>query len=193
MKTQMRFQKILMIVSLIVAALGVVYALVFSSGSIHQVIQIADKSTEGSMEFLDYIQYVNDTLLMLGVIFVIAAVLLFVAGNHNRRNYYITNYVATAIVVVYEVVFIVMLILLISSASASYNAVDLVDAEEVYYMLKLNDSFGEWSSPWTFAVGYVFMIVVLADAVFLVLNLIWKIKLMKGEKALLSQNAKEVA
>ena len=87
----------------------------------------------------------------------------------------------------------------VSSCKSDYLATLIscynINTRSLYCIIsiKLNDSFGEWSSPWTFAVGYVFMIVVLADAVFLVLNLIWKIKLMKGEKALLSQNAKEVA
>lgn len=195
MKSQMRFQKILMLLTLIVGALGVVYALVFSSGVFNQVIQVADPSTAGSEEFRDKIQAVNDALLILGVVLVVISVLPYVMGCHNRRNYYITNYIAIGVVIVFQIVYVILLFVNISQAMAAFNAVDLEDAKEWYGTLLLADRFGQWEdSPWTVTVGYIYAIIIVINAVVLALNAVWKTALMKGEKALLRQgNVKEVA
>jgi hypothetical protein len=64
-----------------------------------------------------------------------------------------------------------------------------------WYSDFLGDPRGKWTtSTWMVTVGYVLFVIVLLDAVALVLNLVWKLKLMKGEKDLLEASfAKEVA
>ena len=64
-------------------------------------------------------------------------------------------------------------------------------------MVKRNGAEAELISqnPAMFFIGYVVGLIVLADGVLYALNLVWKIKLMKGERALLAGNPveKEVA
>lgn len=193
MKTQMRFQKILMIVTLIIGAFGVVYGLIFCSGVFNQLCQLKlmDDNTKA---FFSEVQAANDSLFTLGIVLVVISVLPFIAACQRRRNYYITNYIAIGIVVAFQLVYIILLIVNITNTMQAFNAVDLAKAEESFEYYNFSDQYGDFETyPWTVAVGYTLIVLIALDAVALVLNVVWKIKLMQGEKALLKQGvAKEV-
>ncbi|MDE7181438.1 MAG: hypothetical protein K2O41_00210 [Clostridia bacterium] len=184
MKTQMRFQKILMLVTLIVAALSFVYALAFCSGTIYQYgtlyLQSSGKErVSGAADLFLVSQYDNGILITLSIVFIVVTVLHYIAASQKRRKYYVTNYVATGIVVLYQIIFAILLIVYVSEVFSLFNAIDRVAAEEAY----LRDDFKY--STINFIMGYVLVGVVVVNAVALILNLVWKIKLMQGEKKLL--------
>lgn len=195
MKTQMRFQKYLMLVTLVIAALSFVYALIFCSGTVYQYNFCYSKAADreyvaGARDFYWTVQSYNDILIILGIIFIVVAVLNFIVASNKRRKYYITNYVATGISAVYAIVLAVLLIVFVTDSFGYFDVID-PEAAKTYYSQFRNDFA---YSAWNFTLGYVLAAIVLVDAVAVVLNLVWKIKLMKGEKALLQNGlVKEVA
>lgn len=180
----MRFQKILMLVTLIVAALSFVYALAFCSGTVYQYgtlyLQSSGKErVPGAADLFLVSQYDNGILITLSIVFIVVTVLHYIAASQKRRKYYVTNYVATGIVVLYQIIFAVLLIVYVSEVFSLFNAIDRAAAEDAY----LRDDFKY--SAINFIMGYVLVGVVVVNAVALILNLVWKIKLMQGEKKLL--------
>lgn len=199
----MRFQKIFMLVSLIVAALSIVYSLIFCSGTFFQMQELVDLKVDNSgntvvsgvyfkdADTLFYAsQAVSNTILTLGIVLVVIICLNYLAGNASRRNYYVTNYVATGLAIVMDIVVAIVLIVLVSNCVSILGTMDLSAAQAEYEFTKSNWNYSIWTVP----VGYVLAVILIVDAVGFGLNLLWKLKLMKGEKALLEQApAKEVA
>ena len=184
MKTQMRFQKILMLVTLIVAALSFVYALSFCSGTVYQYGTLYLKTSgnervHGAKDLFLASQNYNGILITLSIIYIVVTVLNFVAASQKRRKYYVTNYVAFGITVVYQLVFAVLLVVFVSDTFSLFNAIDKVAAEKMYRGEDFKYSISN------FILGYLLMAVIIVNAVALILNLVWKIKLMQGEKKLL--------
>ncbi len=192
MKSQMRFQKILMTVTLIIAALSIVYAVIFCSGIINQLGHIHE-DIEGGMTLYKKSQSFSDTFLILGIVLVLTVVLMMIMGCHTRRKYYITNYIAIGIFVVYAIVFAILLVVNVAGVSSAINAINLEEAKEAYE--EAANYYGEWNdSTWMLTLGYVYMGILLVNVAAVILNLVLKIKLMQGEKALLESSvAKEAA
>ena len=200
MKTQMRFQKILILVSLIIAALSVLYAWIFCSGVFAQIAQIITDSdtltkTPEIKQLHDAAQNFTVLFQTLGIVFVLCIVLLYIMGCHSRRNYYITNYVATGIAVVYILVYAILLIVNLTNIASIINTADFSYAKAAYDTAEFNVKlFGEFqTTSWTVGIGYALFAIVIVDAVLIGLNLLWKIKLMQGEKKLLENSIAEVA
>lgn len=185
-----------MLVSLIIAALCVVYALAFCSGTIFQMqdeynVRTEKEYIDGAKQLFYTSQNVSDVLLILGIVGILVVVLNYITATHSRRNYYITNYVSIGIAVVYSIVLAIVVIYLVSDCSSIFYSIDMEAAQADFETVKP----GLWSySDWMFPVGYALAVLLIADAVGFALNLLWKIMLMKGEKKLLQNGAmKEVA
>lgn len=201
MKTQMRFQKILAIISVVVGALAVVLALIFCSGIFNQInsvltydaVSAGSKRVDGAIALSEATQSFSNTFLTMGIILIVTMVLLIVMGCQKRRNYYVTNYVAIGVVVAYSLIYAILLVVNLISVLGAYNNLNFDNAYYQYY--NLGEPRGEWSeTPWTVYFGFVVLVLVILNAVAWVLNLVWKIKLMQGEKKLLEQGlVKEVA
>jgi hypothetical protein len=113
-------------------------------------------------------------------------------ASQSRRNYYLTNYISIILTIVYAVVLSILLIVFVSQTFSLFLAVDKEAAITRYERLNGEGSFKYSIS--NFILGYIMAVVIICDAVALVLNLIWKIKLMQGERKLLAQGFnKEVA
>ena len=197
MKTQMRFQKILMLVSLIVAALTFVYALFFLTGSLGYATQYKGEYSIGAENLVSKSQGFVDSMVVLCIIFILLAAFMFVTSSHSRRNYYITNYIAIGLFVAFALFLVIYIIVNIVSINNIF--LTEIDWEKVpakvqelrnAYPMSKNDTY-------TFTVGYIMAVILLVNAVFLVLNVVWKVLLMKGEKQLLAgaanAQAEEVA
>lgn len=199
MKTQMRFQKIFMLVSMIIAALCVVFALVFCSGTLFQIHQnsilynkLRDKEyITGARDLFNASQNVSDTVLILGIVLVVVMALNYIMGTAKRRKYYVTNYVAIGVTVAFELAVAIIILVLVSNCQSLLNAIDLA-ACEARFESRLP---GAWHySDWTISLGYALSGILIVNAMVFVLNLVWKIKLMQGEKKLLASGlVKEVA
>lgn len=175
-----------MLVTLVVAALSFVYALSFCGGTVYQYNSLYDQinkveEVEGAEALFLASQKYNDILIGLSVAFIVIVALNFVMASQSRRNYYVTNYVSIILTAVYAVVFAILLLVFVSNTFSLFAAIDREVAEFEYSLVM--DDFKY--SVVNFILGYLMAALMIVNAVILVLNLVWKIKLMKGEKQLL--------
>ncbi len=124
MKTQMRVQKILMFVSLIVAALVFVYALIFLTGGLGDVYRYIDKD-DGDLinckNFVNTSQSFVSTLVALGIVLIVLVALMFLMACHTRRKYYVTNYVAIGLFVAFALVVAFYLVIMVANLMDLYK------------------------------------------------------------------------
>ncbi len=175
-----------MLVTHVVAARSFVYALSFCGGTIYQYNSLYDQinkveEVEGAEALFLASQKYNDILIGLSVAFIVIVALNFVMASQSRRNYYVTNYVSIILTAVYAVVFAILLLVFVSNTFSLFAAIDKEVAEFEYSLVM--DDFKY--SVVNFILGYLMAALMIVNAVILVLNLVWKIKLMKGEKQLL--------
>lgn len=204
MKTQMRFQKIVMLATLVVSALTVVYGLIFATPiwAVQELTPSLSTSYRNDPVNADYTYQLFQTygvvLLWLGVVFLLLVAVCYIMACHKRRNYYITNYISLGVTAGYAVVLAVITIALTAVCHTSFVNDILWDVYyNDYYMSALNQITGviKYSDDATVCIiGYVIAVLTLAVAALITYSVIWKIKLMKGEKALLGEGlVKEVA
>ncbi len=203
MKTQMRFQKIFMLVSMIVAALCVVFALIFCSGTLFQMqmSDIFDKTVDVDNGGAEYVlgakdlywssQGISDKVLILGIVMILVVAMNYVMGTAKRRKYYVTNYVSIGIAIAYQLAVAITIFVLVYQCQSIFLSIDMAEAEAIYNTIYPD---GWYYSAWTFGVGYALCGILIVNALVFVFNLVWKIKLMQGEKKLLESGlVKEVA
>ena len=203
MKTQMRFQKILSYVTLVIAALCLVFTVSFLTGGMGEVASyiplVGGKPDDriNATNFVNYSQSFVSNMLTLSIVFIVITALLFVTASNRRRNYYITNYVAIGIVVAFAIVVAIYILIGVSNVmNLFYNDIAWEAGMNggKNYAEQFNSSHPIGKSPANFVIGYAMAVLVICTAVVHALNLVWKIKLMKGEKALLQGGlVKEVA
>lgn len=195
MKTQMRFQKTLCLLTLIMSAITIVYAFGFITGGMATIGDIFDYRNDyfNAANVYNFGQQVNDIILILGIVFLCLVALMYIFACQKRRNYYITNYIAIGVSALYMVVFAVVGIILVVQTQVMF--ISEVDWETFYGgNISLNRFAHTGDSQVMFYIGYVVYFLVILNALALGYNLLWKIKLMKGEKALLEAGLqKEVA
>ena len=197
MKTQMRFQKILMIITIVVAALSIVFALMFCSGTFFQMqttlyLPQSDKEyVAGFRDLFNATQGVSNTVLTIGIVTVVAAALNFISASHSRRKYYVTNYVTIGATVVMLLVVAIIIIAQLSNVLGIIGTIDWAAAEAEHTMYAAASD--PWNySIWTVPVGFALAAIMIVNAVVLGLNVLWKVKLMQGEKKLLEGNFEPV-
>ncbi len=135
---------------------------------------------------------INDLLMWLGIIFLLVVVFIYITASQKRRNYYKTNYIAVILAAAYAAVFAIIGIAVISSVLISLNASVTPEIWQAYKEYNDTNGLNNYShTAVMFYIGYVVFAIVLVDALAWVYNLIWKIKLMKGEKALLEAGLKK--
>ena len=207
MKTQMRFQKYICLAMLLVGALSLLYAFFYCSGALSELGQAMRidgsqkvsifTAAEGKYDALLYndIQPFNNLLMIMGIVMVLLAVLLYITGCNKRRNYYISNYIATGVCAGGDIVISIILLIMCGSWHAKFLNVDFeawYKAYEVYFQLGTDASTIHYStSQLWFILGYVVYAIVIVAAIILILNLVWKVLLMKGEKKLLDGSTLE--
>lgn len=206
MKTQMRFQKYICLVMIIVGALALAYAFCYASGGLaelgHQVemdgTSMFETYAEGKYDATLFvkIQGFNDALMYCGIAIILLAVCLYITSCNKRRNYYVTNYVATGVCAGGNIIISVILMALNGvwmgrfknvdfAAWAEFNANGALDYIEAGR--EVPDVYKHYSeSTLWFQIGFVVYALVIVASVLLILNLVWKIKLMQGEKKLLN-------
>ena len=133
----MKFQKILALVTLILAALTFVYALAFMTSLNPLRFYLAANNTdlngvnkvpdEYAAAFVDPDAVYNlglkntGVLFTIGLIFILVSITLFITASQKRRNYYITNYVSVIATAVMAVVVAILGIVMVSGVMASYS------------------------------------------------------------------------
>lgn len=205
MKTQMKFQKLICLLTLIAGAIAIAYAFFYCTGGLVTLSQ-AKSSIDGftpvdgknGVEVYDNVQGFNNLLVTFGIIIVLIAVALYATATSTRRNYYLDNYIVISVAVVALLVISAIAIAMNAGWEAQFRNVDFAtwretNAEFEQLMgLKANSLPYSESTLW-FSIGYVVYGFVILCAIAQCLNLLWKIKLMKGEKELLERSAEKRA
>lgn len=193
-----------MLVALVMSALTVVYGLIFATPiwAVQELTPSISSSFRNDPLNADatyqLFQQYSVVLLWLGVVFLLLVAVCYIMACNSRRNYYITNYISIGVTALYAVVLCVLIIAFTAICHTSFiNEINWDVYYNDYYMSALNQATGvyKYSDDATVCIiGYVIGALTLASAALLVYNVIWKIKLMKGEKALLNAGlVKEVA
>lgn len=194
-KKQLRFQKFACLFAIIAAAVSFVYALGIMTDlydSLYATMMnpndLTQTSVPGSIIYYD-MQPFNKSFVNASIVLILTAAFLFVSNTNIRRKYYISNYIATAVHAVATVGVAVWSHLQISAFKVQY--LTTVDFEALKAFSEL------WGKPYiesTFWFDVHFFVggLAIVSAAVLVYNLIWKVRMMREENALL-EGGKEVA
>ena len=200
MKAQMKFQKWMCLVMIIVGALGLLYAFCYMSGSMAELgnkqnllprpgnkYQSAFVAANGKYDALLFneIQGFNTLMMYMGIVMILLAVVLYITACHKRRNYYVSNYVATGLCAGGNIIISFVLIIMNASWRSKFLNIDFAAWKNLYDTHpNYTVHYGE-STLW-FDLGFVVYGLIIVASVLLILNLVWKVLLMKGEKKLLA-------
>lgn len=187
-RKQLRFQKIICLLCVIAAAVTFIYALGVLT-DIYDGLYLAtnpkkptdDGRVAGSTIYYQ-MQTFNAQFVTFGIVLILLAALLFVMNTHIRRKYYIGNYVSTIAYAVATVACVVWSHIQISAFRVQY--LTTVDFEALKELCELkNKPFVK--STFMLDLHYVVGVLGLIAAVALVANMIWKMKMMREEAALI--------
>lgn len=194
-KKQLTIQKILCLAALIASAILFLYSLGIMTDlydSLYSTMRnpndISQTSVPGSQIYY-YMQGFNQTLLMCGIGMILLAVLLFVTNTHVRRRYYIGNFVSTGLFAAASIGVSVYGHIYINFYKAWYLA--NLDFEALKEFSELWGTLYTESTFWFDAHYFVFGLL-LAVSILLVVNAVWKVKLMKEEARLIGKEAAAV-
>lgn len=195
-KKQLRFQKIVCLMALIAAAMMFVYALGMIT-DIHDALRSTmrnpndryDTKVPGSIIYYD-MQDFNSQFVSFGIGLILVSCLLYLTNTQVRRKYYIGNYVAVALYTVSAVALSVWSHIQIQAFKVQFlTTVDfeaLAEYADMWGTLYTESTF--WLDLHYAVCGFAVLV-----AALLVVNTVWKIQMMRFEKALLAQGREEVA
>jgi hypothetical protein len=186
-KKQMTFQRIICFLCIAAGVLVFLYALGMMTDlydMLYNMIPYPDDPSsakvEGAMIYYD-MQGFNQDLLKAGIGVLLLAVLLMITGTHSRRKYYAANYTAVGL-------FTAACIAAAAWAHGQIAAYKLqylttVDFQSLERRLSRAGTYTD--STFWFDIHIAVFAFALIAAALLVLNTIWKIRLMKQEKKLI--------
>jgi len=194
-KKQVTFQKIVCLVSLVAGALVFVYALGLLTDlydTLYSMIpnpnNLDSAKVQGARIYYD-MQPFNRTLLRCSIGMILLSCVLFLTNTHIRRKYYIGNAVATAINVAAECAMAVWCHIQVTAFKAQY--LTTVDFAELEKRLSRRGTYTD--STFWFDIHYVVCAVAILAAVLLIVNFVWKKKMMQEEQKLLRSSGKAVS
>ena len=142
-----------------------------------------DTLVEGSWIFYD-IQPFNSQLTGAAIVLILCSLLLMITNTHSRRKYYIANYVAIGITTVVNVA--VSIWACINIAAFRTQFLTTVDFEALKKYAEEWKSYYTESTFW-FDAGFVVFALVLVITALVIVNLIWKINMMKDEDRIIKE------
>ncbi|MDO5327385.1 MAG: hypothetical protein Q4G00_11790 [Clostridia bacterium] len=194
-KKQVTFQKIVCLISLVAGALVFVYSLGLLTDlfdTLYSMIpnpnNLDSAKVQGARIYYD-MQPFNRTLLRCSIGMILLSCVLFLTNTHSRRKYYIGNAVATALNVVAECAMAVWCHIQVSAFKAQY--LTTVDFAELEKRLSRRGTYTD--STFWFDIHYLVCGVAIVAAVLLIVNYIWKKKMMQEEQKLLRSSGKAVS
>ena len=195
-KKQIKCQKLLCIVAIIACAITFLYALGLMTdlydalySTMRNPYDLTETDVPGSILYYD-MQDFNRSLLKFSIGLILLACLLFLTQTHARRKYYIGNYVAVGLYSVATLAYTVWAHARIEGYKAAF--VTQVDFEALKKHAKMWKTAYVDSTFW-FDVHYVVYAILLVVTALLLVNLIWKIRLMKAEQRLIEAGKEAVA
>ncbi len=195
-KKQIKCQKLLCIAAIIACAITFLYALGFMTdlydalySTMRNPYDLTETDVPGSILYY-MMQDFNQSLLKFSIVLILLACLLFLTQTHVRRKYYIGNYVAVGLYSAATVAYSVWAHGFIEGYKAAFlNQVDFEALKKHAEMWKT----AYVDSTFWFDVHYAVYAVLLLITVLLLLNLIWKIRLMKAEQRLIKAGKEAMA
>ena len=195
-KKQIKCQKILCIAAIITCALTFLYALGIMTdlydalySTMRNPYDLTETDVPGSILYY-MMQDFNKALLRYSIGLILLACLLFLTQTHVRRKYYIGNYVAVGLYSAATVAYSLWAHAYIEGYKAAF--LTQVDFEALQKHAKMWKTAYVDSTFW-FDAHYAVYAVLLIVTVLLVLNLIWKIRLMKAEQRLIAAGKEAMA
>lgn len=190
-KKQMILQRIVSYLVLGAAALVFVYSLGLMTDLFDSKFNFYAEDIESPMvagtEIYYLMQGFNQQLTKAGIGLILLALTLFVFQNQNRRRYYIANYITVGVNTVAGILVSVWALSNIFDYRTQYLAIDFESLKFFSDML----GFTYIESTFWFDASVVVFGVLLFSVVMNLINLVWKVSLMKAEKKLIAEG-KEV-
>lgn len=187
-RKQMTFQRVICFLCIVAGVLVFLYSLGLMTDlydMLYNMIPYPDDPSsakvEGAMIYYD-MQAFNQSLLKVGIGMILLAVALLITNTHTRRRYYISNYIATGLFAVAAAASAVWAHGQIAAYKVQY--LTTVDFPKLESRLKRAGTYTD--STFWFDVHVAVFAAALAAALLLVLNMIWKIRLMKQEQRLIA-------
>ena len=190
-KKQVKMQKIICLVLLILSAVVFVYSLGIMTDlydSLYSTYRRGKTSLSGAEVYMD-MQPFNKDFLHASIGLILLAVLLFVTNTHSRRKYYIGNYCAVGLFSIGSVALCVWAHNQIEIFKAQFLTIDFAALAE--HAAKKKTLFTD--STFWFDIHYVIFGLLLIGTALLVANVFWKRKLMKEERTLIAQGKEAMA
>lgn len=190
-KKQMTLQRVLCIMVIAASALVFIYGLGYMT-DVYDMIYVlrAKEKTEAINAFLLDMDLFNRSLVRVGIGLILCSLTLLLTNTHTRRKYYIGNYFATGLNVCAAVAVSVWAHGEIAVFKERYLS-GIIDFEVVKNWADRSARNGGVSvytdSTFWFDVHYFIFGLLLAAALLLILNAIWKVLLMKDEHSRLAQ------
>ena len=187
-KKQMTLQRITSFILLAAAVLVFVYSLGIMT-DLYDSLYLASSYKEGHRNYVEgasiylEMQPFNRELTTAGIILIISAVALFVFRSNDRRKYYIANYITIGVNAVANIAVSIWALINVFAYKAQFLLVDFEKLAKIAKTYKINYT---ESTFWFDASVVVFGFVFLATALSIV-NLVWKIILMRAEKKLIEE------
>jgi len=190
--SKMRFQKLLCLFSIITGGIVFFYSLGIMTDlydSLYFTMRSADPTrvaVPGTYVYYE-MQGFNKLFVKFAIALILIAAFLFVTNTHTRRRYYISNFISIGLFSISSIALTVWTHLQIELYKAKFLQIDFVALKE--YSEKWNTYYTE-STVW-FDIHYIIFGILLLLAVLHIVNLVWKLKLMKGEAQLLQSGKEE--
>ncbi len=195
-KKQIKCQKLLCILAIVACAITFLYALGLMTdlydalySTMRNPYDLTETDVPGSILYYD-MQDFNRSLLKYAIGLILLACLLFLTQTHVRRKYYIGNYVSVGLFCAAAVAYSIWA----HGQIESYKTAFLtgIDFEALKKHAKMWKTAYVDSTFW-FDVHYVVYAILLVVTALLLVNLIWKIRLMKAEQRLIAAGKEAVA
>jgi len=194
-KKQVTFQRIVCLLTLIAGVLFFIYSLGILTDLFDMLYtmipdpeELDSAKVEGARIYYD-MQPFNQTLLRCSIGLILLSCLLFLTNTHTRRKYYIGNYIATGINVIAQGAMAIWCHLQVAAFKATY--LSTVDFENLAKRLRSRGTYTD--STFWFDIHLLVCAVALIAVVLLIVNVIWKKKMMRGEQDLLQASGKAVS
>ena len=194
-KKQLVFQKAVCLTGILVAALSFIYSLGIITDiydSLYSTMMNPNDLTQtfvpGSIIYYD-MQAFNKQFTTMGIVLILLGCFLYLTNTHTRRKYYLGNYVATALYSVVSLGVTVWSHIQISAFKVQY--LTTVDFEALKKFAEMWKSFYTDS---TFLLDAHFVVGGLSvlTVILLVVNVVWKIRLMRAEDKLIQEGKEAV-
>ncbi|MBQ8108971.1 MAG: hypothetical protein IJ124_02255 [Clostridia bacterium] len=186
-KKQMSAQRIICLLSIVASVLVFIYALGIMTDmydSLKPTMMNDNDYTQtmvpGSIVYYD-MQPFNRVLLRVGIGLILLSCLLFITNTHSRRKYYIGNYVAVLLNVAANVIAAIWAHGQITAFRAQFLQVDFAALEMFSQAMKTLYT----ESTFWFDAHYAVFALTLFSSALLMVNVIWKMRLMKEERQLI--------